>query len=101
MKRSAMGFRLLIVFVSLWLLAALLELGHPHAMMIAPIAPIYFGLSSLWRGDLDVAIVSLGLSALTLVMTVFAIATRRALWAAVTSVVLYWCWSLVLQGISA
>ena len=99
--RPAIIARLVAVFMALWAVAALFELGHPQSMAIAPVAPICFGLSSLWRGDIEVAIVSLAVSLFAVAMTVFSIAKRRALWAAITAVVLYWFWSLALQGISA
>jgi len=90
---------LAIAFVVLWALSALLWLAHPKVIAFAPIAPIYLGLSFLSRGDLDMAIVSLGISGLTISVTVFSIAKRRALAAAMTFVVLYWFWSLALLGL--
>ena len=97
--RSAVVSRLAITFVVLWALSALFWLAHPMVIAFAPIAPVYLGLSFLLRGDLDMAIVSLGISALTISVTFFSIAKRRALWAAITSVVLYWFWSLALLSI--
>ncbi len=97
--RSAVVSRLAITFVVLWALSALFWLADPIVIAFAPIAPIYRGVSFLLCGDVDMAIVSLGISALTISVTVFSIAKRRALGVAITSVVLYWLWSLALLGI--
>ena len=88
-----------ITFVVLWALSSLLWLDDPMFIALAPVAPIYQGLSFLLSGDLDMAIVSLGISAVTLSVAAFSIAKRRALGAAITSVALYWLWSHALLGI--
>ena len=99
-SRSAVVSRLAITFVVLWALSSLLWLDDPMFIALAPVAPIYQGLSFLLSGDLDMAIVSLGISALTISVTAFSIAKRRALGVAMASVVLYWLWSHALLGIS-
>ena len=98
--RSAVVSRLAITLVVLWALSALLWLAHPMVIALAPVTSIYRGLSFLLSGDLDMAIVSLGISALAISVTAFSIAKRRALGVAITSIVLYWLWSLVLLSIS-
>jgi hypothetical protein len=85
--------------VVLWALSSLLWLDDPMFIALAPVAPIYQGRSFLLSGDLDIAIVSLGISAWTISVTAFSIAKCRALGVAMTSVVLYWLWSHVMLGI--
>jgi hypothetical protein len=92
-------------FSILWALSLLFWMGllHPPAMVIwlAPTAPAYYGIGFLVNRDLDMAIVSLFISALAIVLCILAVRLRRTLTlvAAHIAFVIYWLWSFCLIGI--
>ncbi|MDH4238292.1 MAG: hypothetical protein OEW48_01890 [Phycisphaerae bacterium] len=88
-----------------WALALLCWMGcfHARAMVIwmAPTAPPYYGFRFLAKRDLDMALVSLIITALTIGLCLLAIRLRRTLTlvAAHIALVIYWLWSFCLLGI--
>ncbi len=76
---------------------------HARAMMIwlAPTAPPYYGFHFLAKRDLDMALVSLIITALAIGLCLLAIRLRRTLTlvAAHIALVIYWLWSFCLIGI--
>jgi hypothetical protein len=93
-------------FSLLWALALLCWIGrfHARAMVIwlAPTAPPYYGFHFLAKRDLDMALVSLIITALAIGLCLLAICLRRTLTlvAAHITLVIYWLWSFCLIGIS-
>jgi len=88
-----------------WALSLLCWMGrfHARAMVIwlAPTAPPYYGIGFLVKGDLDVALVSLIVTVLTIVLCLLAVLKLRlaTLIPAHIILVLYWFWSFCLIGI--
>ena len=75
--------------------------AHPLVIVIAPIAPVYAGVDFLLRGDLDMAIVSLVVSVLTIGLGALSVAkaNRAAGGIAMVLIIVYWLWSFMLIGI--
>ena len=92
-------------FLLQWALSVLFWMGpfHARAMVIwrAPAAPPYYGVRFLIERDLDVALVSLIVTVLTIVLCLLAVLIRRTfiLVAAHVVLVVYWFWSYCLIGI--
>ena len=92
-------------FLLQWALSVLFWMGpfHARAMVIwlAPAAPPYYGTIFLVERDLDVALVSLIISILTIGLCLLAVRLRRTLTlvAAHIALVIYWLWSYCLIGI--
>jgi hypothetical protein len=92
-------------FSLLWVISLLFWMGRfqARAMVIwlAPTAPVYYGFHFLAERDLDVAIVSLLISALAIALCILAVRLRRTLTlvAAHIAFVIYWLWSFCLIGI--
>jgi hypothetical protein len=88
-----------------WALSLLCWMGcfKARAMVIwlAPTAPPYYGFHFLAKRDLDVALVSLIISALAIALCLLAVCNRRKLTlvAAHIALVIYWLWSYCLIGI--
>ena len=96
---------LVVSFSVQWALSLLFWMGpfHARAMVIwlAPAAPPYYSLRFLIERDLDVALVSLIISILTIGLCLLAVRLRRTLTlvAAHIALVIYWLWSYCLIGI--
>ena len=88
-----------------WALALLCWMGRfgARAMVIwlAPAAPPYYGFHFFAKRDLDVALVSLLISALAIGLCLLAVRNRRTLTlvAAHIAFVIYWLWGFCLIGI--
>ncbi len=96
---------LVVSFVVQWSFSLLVWMGcfKARAMVIwlAPLAPPYYGIRFLIERDLDVAFVSLIISALAIGLCLLAVRLRRTLTlvAAHIALVIYWLWSYCLIGI--
>jgi hypothetical protein len=103
--RSKVIISLAVNFSLQWALALLCWMGcfHARAMVIllAPTAPPYYGFHFLAKRDLDMALVSLIITALAIGLCLLAIRLRRTLTlvAAHMALVIYWLWSFCLLGI--
>ncbi len=86
----------------LWLAVWLKHLESPAFALLAPVVPVYFGSSFLARGDLDMALVSLGLTVVTLFTLVMAFRCG-ARWFVVLGahvcLFVYWLWSFALVAL--
>ena len=103
--RRTIIISLAVNFSLLWALSLLCWMGrfHLRAMVIwlAPTAPPYYGFRFLAKRDLDVALVSLIITALAIVLCLLALRLRRTLTlvAAHIALIIYWLWSFCLIGI--
>ena len=104
--RRTIIISLVVNFSLLWALSLLFWMGRyqTHAIMViwlAPTAPPYYGFRFLAKRDLDVALVSLIITALAIVLCLLALRLRRTLTlvAAHIALVIYWLWSFCLIGI--
>jgi hypothetical protein len=92
-------------FSIFWALSLLCWIGLSHApvmvIWLAPTAPPYYGFHYLAKRDLDMALVSLIITGLTIVLCLLAVCLRRTLTlvAAHIALAIYWLWSFCLIGI--
>jgi hypothetical protein len=104
-SRRKVVISLCVNFTVLWALALLFWMGrfHARAMVIwlAPTAPPFYGFQFLAKRDLDMALVSLIITALAIGLCLLALRLRRTftLLSAHISLILYWLWSFCLIGI--
>ncbi|MHC4085503.1 MAG: hypothetical protein ACYSWZ_09520 [Planctomycetota bacterium] len=88
-----------------WALSLLCWMGRFQAptmvIWLAPTAPPYYGFHFLAKRDLDMALVSLIITALAIVLCLLALRLRRILTlvAAHIALIIYWLWSFCLIGI--
>ncbi len=103
--RRTIIISLAVNFSLLWALSLLCWMGrfHARAMVIwlAPTAPPYYGFHFLAKRDLDMALVSLIITAMAIVLCLLALRLRRILTlvAAHITIIIYWLWSFCLIGI--
>ncbi|MCK4787539.1 MAG: hypothetical protein KAV87_27525 [Desulfobacteraceae bacterium] len=103
--RRTVIISLAVSFSLQWALSVLFWMGPFHArpmvIWLAPLAPPYYGVRFLIERDLDVALVSLIVTVLTIVFCLLAVLIRRTstLISAHIMLVAYWFWSYCLIGI--
>jgi hypothetical protein len=88
---------------TLWLTTWFSRLEHPSFALLAPVLPAYYGVVFLSHRDLDMALASLGISALTFILMALTILTggsRPLLIGAHVCLCLYWLWSFGLVAMS-
>jgi hypothetical protein len=103
--RRTLIISLAVNFSILWVLSLICWMGcfHARAMVIwlAPTAPPYYGIGFLVNRDLDMAIVSLIVTFLSILLCILAILKPRlsTLIPAHIMLIVYWFWSFCLIGI--
>ena len=94
---------LAVIWIALWILAAVFWLGvfgaHPIVIILAPIAPIYGSVDFLSHGEFDMGIISLVVSVFMIGSCALSVGKCRWAKAATAFIIVYWLWSFCLLGI--